>query len=401
MKRRAWLIALSTVLAGTLACTYSFGIPGAQAPTVAPVIPTLPAATQAPPQGPSPVPSTPSAPGRVGSLADLYAHLNGGVVSILIYATGAGNDNTPLAQGSGFVIDKQGHIVTNQHVIADGGDIEVDFPSGEKAFATLVGSDPDSDLAVLKVDVPAAQLIPLPLGDSSKVQVGDSVVAIGNPFGLSGTMTVGIVSAVGRTLESEHAAPGGNPFTAGDIIQTDAAINPGNSGGPLIDAQGDVIGVNRAIRTDNTNPSGSPTNSGIGFAVPVNIVRKVVPVLIQQGHYDYPYIGIQSLDDSLWTLKTLQALGLPSDATGAYVTCVTAGGPADKAGVKGAGPCDSVSLEKGGDLIVAINGQPVRQFSDLLSYLVNQTSPGDKVTLTVLRDGSKVDVPVTLEARPR
>jgi S1-C subfamily serine protease len=380
----------------SLACTFGFGLPQFSSGTsnnTPPALTAAPLATAVPNAQPTPSPVP-------GSLSDLYQKVNGGVVSILIYAPGAAGDSLPIAQGSGFVIDTDGHIVTNQHVVSDGGDIEVDFPSGEKAFATLVGTDLDSDLAVLKVDVPANTLTPLPLGDSNKVLVGDTVIAIGNPFGLSGTMTVGIVSAVGRTLESEHAAPGGNAFTAGDIIQTDAAINPGNSGGPLIDREGEVIGVNRAIRTDSTNATGNPINSGIGFAVPINIVRRVVPVLIQSGHYDYPYVGIQSLDDQVWTLKTLQTLGLPSDATGAYVTCVTPGGPADQAGVKGAGDCQQAGLNPGGDLITAIDGQPVRRFSDLLSYLINETSPGDQVTLTVLRDGKQMDIPVTLQPRP-
>ncbi len=396
MRRNLWLVGLAALLISSLACSFGFGLPqfssgiGVLTPpplTAAPLATAVPAAQSSA----APVP---------GSLSELYQKVNDGVVSILIFPPGGATDSLPVAQGSGFVIDSDGHIVTNQHVVSDGGDIEVDFSSGEKAYATLVGTDLDSDLAVLKVDVPAGQLTPLPLGDSSNVLVGDTVVAIGNPFGLSGTMTVGVVSAVGRTLESEHAAPGGTPFTAGDIIQTDAAINPGNSGGPLIDQQGEVIGVNRAIRTDSTNASGNPLNSGIGFAVPINIVRRVVPVLIQSGHYDYPYVGVQSLDDQLWTLKTLDALGLPSDATGAYVTCVTPGGPADQAGVKGSGDCQQTGLTRGGDLITAIDDHVVRQFSDLLSYLINETSPGDQVTLTVLRNGQEMQIPVTLQPRP-
>ncbi len=396
MRRNVWMVALAALLMSSLACTFGFGLPqfspGSGA-TTPPPLTAAPLATSAPQTQPAVSPAP-------GSLSALYQQVNDGVVSILIFPAGGASDSLPIAQGSGFVIDADGHIVTNQHVVSDGGDIEVDFPSGEKAYATLVGTDLDSDLAVLKVDVPASTLTPLRLGDSNNVLVGDTVIAIGNPFGLSGTMTVGVVSAVGRTLESEHAAPGGTPFTAGDIIQTDAAINPGNSGGPLIDQQGDVIGVNRAIRTDSTNAAGSPLNSGIGFAVPINIVRRVVPVLIQTGHYDYPYVGIQSLDDQLWTLKTLNALGLPSDATGAYVTCVTPGGPADQAGVQGAGDCQQTGLTRGGDLITAIDGHQVRQFSDLLSYLINQTSPGDKVTLTVLRNGQTKDIQVTLQPRP-
>jgi S1-C subfamily serine protease len=398
MRRRLWMVALTSLMLSSLACSYGLGLPQLSEGT-SPTNPPAAEITVAPPATSLPPSQATRAPAP-GSLSDLYQQVSDGVVSILIFPAGGASDSLPIAQGSGFVIDADGHIVTNQHVVAEGGDIEVDFPSGEKAYATLVGTDPDSDLAVLKVDVPAGTLKPLPLGDSDTVLVGDTVVAIGNPFGLSGTMTVGVVSAVGRTLESEHAAPGGTPFTAGDIIQTDAAINPGNSGGPLLDQSGQVIGVNRAIRTDSTNASGSPLNSGIGFAVPINIVRRVVPVLIETGHYDYPYVGIQSLDDQLWTLKTLDALNLPSDANGAYVTCVTPGGPADQAGVNGAGDCFQTGLNPGGDLITAIDGNPVRQFSDLLSYLINETSPGDQVTLTVLRNGQQMDITVTLQPRP-
>ena len=203
--------------------------------------------------------------------------------------------------------------------------------SGYKVYGNVVGTDLDSDLAVIKVDAPAEELHPVPLGDSSGLQVGQTVVAIGNPFGLSGTMTVGIVSALGRTLDSAHTTPGWDFFTAGDIIQTDAAINPGNSGGPLFNLNGEVIGVNRAIRTTNFTDTGEPINSGIGFAISVNIVKRVVPVLITDGKYDYPYLGMSSLDDM--TLQIIEALGLKS-FTGAYVTTVVPGGPADKAGIK-------------------------------------------------------------------
>lgn len=335
-------------------------------------------------------------------LAALYAKVNPGVVTIWNFADlGTPNtDTVPAGQGSGFVIDPDGHIVTNQHVVSGAQEIEVDFPSGFKAWADLVAVDLDSDLALLKVDVPADSLNPLPLGDSDLVRVGDRVVAIGNPFGLSGTMTSGIVSALGRTLDSEHAAPGGQPFSAGDIIQTDAAINPGNSGGPLLNLQGEVIGVNRAIRTESFTVSGDAVSSGVGFAVPVNIVRRVIPALIAGGAYTYPYLGVSSLDQQQLNLKVLELLGLPGDSSGAYVTCVTAGGPADQAGVHGAGGCDSADLAPGGDLITAVDGVRVRQFGDLLSYLLEHTSVGQRVVLTVQRGSQQLDIPVTLGPRP-
>jgi 2-alkenal reductase len=299
------------------------------------------------------------------------------------------------------VIDKQGHIVTNQHVIQDAKEIEVDFPTGAKSWATLLGTDPDSDLAVLKVDIPEDFLIPLPLGDSDLVSVGQFVVAIGNPFGLSGTMTVGIVSAIGRTLDSERQAPGGGSFSAGDLIQTDAAINPGNSGGPLLNLNGQVVGVNRAIQTETFSAEGSAVNSGVGFAIPVNILRRVAPGLIENGKYDYPYLGITSLNQSFWNLKTLEALGLNSSASGAYITEVVRNGPADQAGLRGGRTESAIpGLLAGGDLIIAIDGYPVNRYDDLISYLFKNIEVGQVVTLTVLREGEEINLELTTGARP-
>jgi 2-alkenal reductase len=204
---------------------------------------------------------------------------------------------------------------------------------------------------------------------------------------------------LGRTLDSIHSSPTGGFFTAGDIIQTDAAINPGNSGGPLFNVNGEVIGINRAIRTTNYNETGDPVNSGIGFAISSNIVRRVVPYLIRDGRYDYPYLGVASLDDL--GLAEKEALGLAS-FTGAYVTNVVPGGPADKAGVKAGTQNTSVpTLKAGGDLIIAIDGKPVRRFDELLSYLVANKSPGDTVVLTILRGTETLDITVTLDKRPK
>jgi 2-alkenal reductase len=399
MKRRLILGIAGLVLA-TLACTSTW--------ESLPVFPTL--ESQAAPlvrPDTSPVPTLATgaespALFSPGDLAALYHSASPGVVTILTYAdvAPAHDAGLPISQGTGFVIDSLGHIVTNQHVVQDAEEIEVDFPSGDKAWATLLGTDPDSDLAVLRVDVPAESLIPLPLGDSGSVQVGETVAAIGNPFGLSGTMTVGIVSALGRTLDSERMAPGGQAFTAGGIIQTDAAINPGNSGGPLLNLRGEVIGVNRAIRTEVFTVSGDAANSGVGFAIPINIVKRVVPSLIARGSYDYPYIGISSLSSDRWNLKILEELGIPHDAVGAYVTCVTPGGPAEAAGLQGAGGCEDLGLQPGGDLVIAMDQKPVDDFNDLLSYLVSNTEVGQVITLTVLRDGKEVDLPLTIAARP-
>jgi 2-alkenal reductase len=288
--------------------------------------------------------------------------------------------------------------VTNYHVVEGASGLEVFFASGLKVRAKVIGQDLDSDLAVIKVDVPTDALVPLPLGDSDQVRVGQTAIAIGNPFGLAGTMTVGIVSAKGRTLESLRQAEGGTFFSAGDVIQTDASINPGNSGGPLLNLAGEVIGVNRAIRTTGTTITGEPVNSGIGFAVSSNIVRRVVPVLIAQGKYDYPYLGISSRE--MLTLEQIEALGLPRQ-TGAYIVSVTPGSPADRAGLRGGSqPTRFAGLPAGGDLIIAIDGQPVQAFSDMLSYLMKHKSPGDTVVLTIIRDNQEKEVSVTLGKRP-
>lgn len=321
-------------------------------------------------------------------LVELYQTVSPGTVAVI----------TDVGQGSGFVYDNQGHVVTNYHVIEGAQSVEVRFTSGYRVYGTVIGTDLDSDLAVIEVDAPAEELHSLPLGDSSALNVGQTVVAIGNPFGLESTMTVGIISALGRTLDSAHASPDGSLFTAGDIIQTDAAINPGNSGGPLFNLNGEVIGINRAIRTTNFTTTGEPVNSGIGFAISINIVKRVVPVLIETGKYDYPYLGVSSI--STLSLDAINELGL-KQYTGAYVTSVVSGGPADKAGIKaGTEPTNFPNLFSGGDLIIAIDGKEVRTFDEMLAYLITNKGPGDTVVLTVLRGEEKVDISVKLDKRP-
>ena len=321
-------------------------------------------------------------------LVALYENVSPGTVAII----------TDQGQGSGFVYDSLGHVITNFHVIEGAQIIEVRFTSGFMAYGTIIGTDTDSDLAIIKVDAPAGELHPLPLGDSDVLKVGQTVVAIGNPFGLDGTMTVGIISALGRTLDAIRETPEGRPFTAGDIIQTDAAINPGNSGGPLFNTNGEVIGINRAIRTNSTTDTGQPVNSGIGFAISVNIIKRVAPVLIETGKYDYPFLGISSMDSL--SLEVVNELGL-NTFTGAYVTEVVSGGPADQAGIQpGSTSTGITGLLGGGDLIVAIDGRDVRTFDELLAYLITNKGPGDTVTLTVLRGSERVDVPITLDKRP-
>jgi len=326
-----------------------------------------------------------------GSLEAIYEKYSPGVVS-LQYSTieGAG-------QGTGFVIDKEGHIVTNYHVASGIDKLEVHFSSGLKVYGEVIGSDMDSDLAVIKVDVDPDELVPLTLGDSNLVKVGQTVVAIGNPYGLSGTMTVGVVSARGRVLDSMRQTSAGTYFSSGDAIQTDALINPGNSGGPLLNLNGEVIGVNRAIQTAGLSLSGEAINTGIGFAISSNIVRKVVPSLIETGSYAYPYLGMTSY--SSMSLAMIEALELPQ-STGAYVISVVKGGPADVAGIRGGTVPTSVQgLYKGGDLIIAVDGQPIKDFSDLMSYMVVNKDPGDTITFTVIRNGQTLDVDVVLGSR--
>lgn len=323
----------------------------------------------------------------------LYEEVNPGVVAINVYSQSAG-----AGQGSGFMFDRDGHILTNYHVVETAEEIEVVFTSGYRTKGILVGTDLDSDIAVVQVDAPSDEIHPLPLGSSANVKVGQTVVAIGNPYGLSGTMTVGIVSARGRMLESMREAPSGGYFTAADLIQTDAAINPGNSGGPLLNLNGEVIGINRAIRTNGDDGVLTLSNSGIGFAVPIDIVRRVTPYLIETGKYDYPYLGIVSREEL--SLQDRETIGIEADVQGAYVISVTEGGPAERAGIVGGGEYINYNdLPAGGDLIIAVDDQPVRTFSELLRYLVTYKSPGDAMDVTVLRDGEDLTFSVILTSR--
>jgi 2-alkenal reductase len=328
-------------------------------------------------------------------LINLYERVNPSIVNIDV--AGA-VDVGEFGSGSGFVLDLEGHIVTNNHVVEDARLIYVTFADGSAAEAELVGSDPASDLAVIKVEVEAALLHPVELGDSDQVKVGQRVIAIGNPFGLVGTMTVGIVSGVGRTLPADTFSEALGQFSNPDIIQTDAAINPGNSGGPLLDSTGRVVGVNSAIRTTGENRA----NSGVGFAVPVNTLKRVVPQLIGTGRVRYPYLGISS-DNNQFTMPELAAaLDLPT-TRGVLISQVVQGGPADQAGLRGGNTQRDVrgdSVTVGGDIIIAVDGNPVDNFDHLISYLTAKTEIGQIVKITFLRGDETLEVDLTIGERP-
>jgi S1-C subfamily serine protease len=290
--------------------------------------------------------------------------------------------------GSGFVIDRDGHIVTNNHVAEASPNLLATLADERTVLAEVVGTDPGSDLAVLKIDVSPEELTVADLGDSSTLQVGQRAIAIGNPFGLERTVTTGVVSSLGRTLDREDS-----DFLIAELIQTDAAVNPGNSGGPLLDSQGRVIGVNTAIR------SVTGVNSGVGFAVPVDIVKRVVPELIANGRYRHPWVGVSG---STISPEMYEVMDLPVQ-TGVLIMTVEPDSPASKAALRGGDQEVDVSgirMRVGGDILVVIDGFPVRRFDDLINYLATRTSVGDTVTLTVIRDGSRIDVKVTLEERP-
>lgn len=274
--------------------------------------------------------------------------------------------------------------------VQDAREVEITFLDGSALLANVVGTDPDSDLAVLKVEQAGERLQRVELGDSSRLFVGQRAIAIGNPFGQEWTLTTGVVSALGRTLPS-----GTSRYSIPKMIQTDAAINPGNSGGPLLDRDGRVIGVNTMIISQDR------VSAGVGFAIPVNIVVRIVPTLIEQGEYTYAWLGVvgRNLDRA-----TAVAMDLPADQRGALIIEVADDGPADAAGLQGSRDTivrDGARLQIGGDVIIAIDAELVRTMDDLIVYLVEEASPGQTVTLTILRDGVQQEVEATLGRRPR
>jgi S1-C subfamily serine protease len=313
-------------------------------------------------------------------LIDLYNKTRDSVVMIVVtLPTGA-------AEGSGFIYDSTGRIITNNHVVEDATSITVTFIDGTIVTAKLVGRDPYSDLAVIDVDAPVSLLKPLILGKSSLLKVGESVIAIGNPYGLANTLTSGIISAVGRQMDST----GNYPIV--DVIQTDASINPGNSGGPLLNMDGEVVGITTAIPTE--------TSRGIGFAVPSDTIARELPSLISKGTFYHPYLGIQGRDV---TLGIINSMKLPNGTYGTLIIEVTSNGPAAEAGMRGGTrteTVDGVSTKLGGDVITSADGTQMKTFYDLIVYIQRNKIPGAKITLGIIRDGSPKDIVVTLGTRP-
>jgi 2-alkenal reductase len=337
-------------------------------------------------------------------LTAIYSQVNPSVVNVTVLSLGRNaipealrpseldpDGLLPFSSGSGFVWDLDGHIVTNNHVVEGADEVQVTFSDGTVAVAEVVGRDVDSDLAVLRIDPMGYYLVPVRLGRMENVTVGMRVAAIGNPFRLEGTLTSGIVSAIGRSI------PARANFSIPDSIQTDAAINPGNSGGPLLNEQGEVIGVNAQIRSE------AGTNSGVGFAIPINIVERVIPALITDGEYLHSYMGVVG-----GTLSPVCAddLAVPHELRGAIVNQVLPNSPAAEAGLRPGSRASGTHYpsicpeQAGGDIILAIDEQPVTKFDDVLGYLQRATSPGDTVTLTLWRQGKTVQIDLTLGARP-
>ncbi len=329
----------------------------------------------------------PSSSGSQLSLADLFSKSQDGVVQIVVRKTG--DNSSDRAIGSGIVYDLGGHIITSNHVVADYQKIRVVFHDGESYAANVTGTDVFADLAVIKVNADPLVLHPLPLGDSSKLRIGDSVIAIGSPFGLSGSMTSGIISQLGRILNP----PNLQSFSIPNVIQTDAAINPGNSGGPLLNSQGEVIGINTAIQTETGE------FSGVGFAIPSNTMKRIVPSLIQSGHYKHPWLGISgiSIDPDL-----AASLGISTHA-GFLVENIVSDSPASKAGLHASNQTktiDGVKYKYGGDIIVGVDNNQVSKLEDLLNYLQDNKSAGDKMIVHIIRNNKNMDLTLVLQERP-
>ena len=317
------------------------------------------------------------------SLIDIFEKSEESVVQVNVLRGGSDG-----GMGSGFVYSEEGYIITNQHVVKDAKKVTVTFLDGEAYIGDVIGTDPDLDIAVVKVSPSNTYLQPITIGDSSELKVGEKIAAIGNPFGLSGSMTSGIVSQIGRLLPQESG------YSIPDVIQTDAAINPGNSGGPLINMKGEVVGINTAIQ------SITGEFSGIGFAVPSNTVKKIVPVLIEDGEFKHPWMGISGtdVDPELADFRELKS------SKGFLVISVIEGSPAEQAGLIGVTETKEINgreLAVDGDIVLSIDGKTVRKISDILIHLQREKSIGDEMVLSVNRNGEILELTMVLEERPR
>ncbi len=330
--------------------------------------------------------TTPIYEKRYLSLVEIFEQSEAGVVRVNVQREVQIIGTSSV--GSGFVFDTFGRIITNSHVVADAKKIVVTFLDGRSYNAQLVGADPFTDIAVVKVSAEQTQFHPISLGDSSQLKVGEQIAAIGNPFGLSGSMTSGIVSQLGRLLPAQ-----GSGFSIPDVIQTDAAINPGNSGGPLLNMRGQVVGINTAIQ------SATGEFTGVGFAIPSRTLMKIVPTLIQDGEYNHPWLGIsgRDIDPDLANILNL------TDAKGFLVVTVVEDSPASKAGLHGSietKEIDGANYPIGGDIILSVDGKEVRRIDDILIHLQREKSVGDEMVLEILRDGRTTNFVLLLEERP-
>ena len=319
------------------------------------------------------------------SLSEIFEKTEPGVVRVNVQRTNSVDGVGGI--GSGFVFDKKGHIITNAHVVSDATKVVITFLDGRSYNAEIIGADEYTDIAVIKVNADFSLLQPVSLGDSSTLKVGEEITAIGNPFGLSGSMTSGIISQVGRLLPTE------NQYSIPDVIQTDAAINPGNSGGPLLNMMGGVVGINTAIQ------SNTGSNTGVGFAIPSQTIAKIVPTLIEKGEYKHPWIGVSGRDIDPDLAKVLKV----TDAIGFLIVAVVEDSPASKAGLIGSEKTievDGVNYPIGGDIIVAVDGIEVRQIDDILIHLQRAKSIGDEMVLEVLRDNRTTNITIILQERP-
>lgn len=399
-RHRKWVVLL-ILFAALLGCSAPGALSELLAPTPTPTTAPTPTILPTLPPAPTPVETPSAALTNVlvleQRIIEAYDDASMGVVNITNRSYGYDFFLRPVPQegtGSGIVYDKEGHIITNYHVIEGAEELFVTLPDETTVEATITGADPSNDLAVLKVDVDPTILYPIPLGESGDLQVGQFVVAIGNPFGYEHTLTVGVVSALGRVIESPDER------FIGEIIQTDAAINPGNSGGPLLDLSGHIIGVNTAI------VSPSQASAGIGFAVPADTVRRVVPELIAQGYYPHPWLGLEYMWDlTPERIHILQEVGMDIPIeTGVLIVQVAADSPAGRSGLRGGQRQVRVGrtiLLVGGDIITALDNEPISSGRDLIRYLDTHTVVGQTIQITFWRDGQEQTIPITLIDQPR